>query len=137
MLLVFVPLGTVPGPGWMSLFPGLRVRWRCCLALHQPGRFSRLVLQVLPGRDSGGGGGGPKGRAAGQVLLSPISGLLLRCGRPAPAAPSVVAVGRQRRFWFRFAGSLLAAVLVVLFGCSSGAAVERYVEGLLRSRCAY
>ena len=50
MLLVFVPLGTVPGRASRISLPKLRVRCRCSAALDQPGRFSRLVFQVLPGR---------------------------------------------------------------------------------------
>ena len=55
MLFVLVPLGTVPGRASRISFAGLRVRCRCSAALDQPGRFRRLVFQVLPGR-----GGRPK-----------------------------------------------------------------------------
>ena len=50
MLFVLVPLGTVPGRASRISFAGLRVRCRCSAALDQPGRFSRLVFRVLPGR---------------------------------------------------------------------------------------
>ena len=51
MLFVFVPLGTVQGRASRISLPGLRVRCRCCPALDQSHRFSRLGFQVLPGRD--------------------------------------------------------------------------------------
>ena len=50
MVFVFAPLGTVPGRALRISLPGLRVRCRCSAALDQPGRFRRLVFQVLPGR---------------------------------------------------------------------------------------